>query len=116
MSFDVISALCSWLPGRVGAPCSSTVPASPPDEFVTVERTGGAYSLGRDEPNLAVQCWAADEAEAYVLALAAREALLLCWQEIPEVCRAEVGSIYSFPDPDTRRWRYQLDVYLVTRP
>lgn len=116
MSYDVMADLCAWLPGRLGVPCSTTVPRTPPREFVTVERTGGAYSLGRDEPNLAVQCWSDGETGAYTLALAAREALLLCWQELAEVCRAEVGSVYSFPDPDSGRWRYQLDVYLVTRP
>lgn len=117
MSFDVLSALTSWLPGRLGVPCSTKVPDPRPSEFVTVERTGGPYSLGKDEPYLAVQAWAATEAGAYTLVLAARDAIaLMAREEIPQVCSVTVGSIYEFPDPDGRQARYQLDAYLVTRP
>lgn len=115
-AFDVMGALCAYLPGKLGVPCSSTVPDPRPDEFVTVERTGGGYSLGKDEPNLAVQCWAETEGAAYTLALAAREALRMSREHIAQVCGVEIGSIYSFPDPDSGAWRYQIDVYMVTRP
>lgn len=114
--FDVISAVCSELSARLAVPCSSTVPEKRPDEFFTAERTGGSYSLGRDCPNLAVQAWAGTEAAAYSLALAAREALRLMRETCPQVCDVDVASIYSFPDPDSKMWRYQIDVYLVTRP
>lgn len=114
--FDVISAVCGELSARLAVPCSSTVPEKRPAEFFTVERTGGSYSLGRDCPNLAVQAWAATETGAYTLALAAREVLRLMSEARPQVCAVDVASIYSFPDPDSRMWRYQLDVYMVTRP
>ena len=117
MSFDVLSALTSWLPEKVGVPCSTEVPDPRPAEFVTVERTGGPSSLGKDEPYLAVQAWAATDADAYALALAARDAVaLMAWQEIPQVCSARVAGLYRFPDPESRQARYQLDAYLVTRP
>lgn len=117
MSYDVLSALCAWLPGKLGVPCSTQVPDPRPAEFVTVERTGGGYSLGRDNPYLAVQAWSGTEAGAYTLALAAREAIaVLAREELPEVCQATVEGVYAFPDPDSRQSRYQLDAYLVTRP
>lgn len=116
MSFDVIAAACAALSDRLGVPASSTVPEERPAEFCTVERTGGGYRMGRDAPNLAVQLWAGTEAEAYSLALAAREVVAALPQLVPPVCRSEVGGLYSFPDPDSRMWRYQLDAYLVTRP
>lgn len=117
MSYNVLLSLCAWLGERLGVPCSTQVPEPRPAEFATVERTGGGYTLGRDNPYLAVQAWAETDAGAYSLALAAREAIaVLAREEIPEVCQAQVGSIYAFPDPDSRQARYQLDAYLVTRP
>ena len=50
------------------------------------------------------------------LAASLREALVLDSWQIPEVCRCAVASAYSFPDPDSRMARYQLDVEMVTRP
>lgn len=117
MSFDIISALCEWVPKKLGVPCSSQVPNPRPDRFITVERTGGGYTLGRDNPYLAVQAWGASEADAYVLALRTRDAFATgLREEVPKVCSVEIGGLYNFPDPDARQSRYQLDAYLVTRP
>lgn len=113
--FDIIAATCAALEKALGVPSSSVVPADRPKSFTTVERTGGGYSLGRDAPNLAVQCWAESETEAYTLALMAREALLNMRETCSNVCSSSVGSIYSFPDPDSRASRYQLDFEAVTR-
>ena len=116
MSFDVISATCKLLNQMTKLPASSLVPAKRPNEFITIERTGGGYSLGRDEVNLAVQCWAQSEARAYELACIARVVLSDARELVSEVCSSRVESIYSFPDPDSRAFRYQLDVYMITRP
>ena len=117
MSFNVEAALVSWLPGALGVPAYADVPASRPPSFVTVERTGGSCSVGVDRPALAVQAWAPTRAEASELALRARDALTLrCVAEVPQVCRCEVDGLYSFPDPDSRQARYQLNVYMATRP
>lgn len=115
LMYDVISALAKWLPGRVGVECRASRPNPAPDELVTVERTGGERGVGVDRPSLAVQCWSTSDAGAYTLALATAEAIAASWQDLPEVCSATVGSIYRFPDPDTRRPRYQIDVYMTTR-
>ncbi len=116
MSFDVIAATCAALKKGLGIPASSTVPKIRPRRFATVERTGGGYALGKDSPNLAVQVWAETEAEAYALALMAREILLNLRETCPNVCSCSVGGIYSFFDPESRTPRYQLDFYAVTRP
>lgn len=113
---DALALTCAALSRALGVPCSTVVPAERPAEFVTVERTGGGYSVGRDEPALAVQCWAATEHAAYTLALLAREAILALPEAVAPVCRAQVTSIYRFPDPDSRAERYQLDAHLVCRP
>ena len=116
MSFDVIAATCAALRKGLGVPSSSTVPAKRPKRFTTVERTGGGYSRGKDEPNLAVQVWAETETEAYTLALLASEAPLNMRETCPNACSCSVGGIYAFPDPDSGASRYHLDFYAVTRP
>lgn len=117
MAFDVIEALVSWVPKAVGVPCFARVPLDAPGEFATVERTGGAYSVGVDRPTLAVQAWAEGELAASRLALRLRDALALrLARDVPQVCRCSVRSLYSFPDPDQRRARYQIVAELVTRP
>lgn len=116
MAFNVLDALIDYLPKKLGVPCYSNVPKKHDAEFVTIERTGGGYGLGKDEPNLAVQCWSTTEALSYTLALAAREALRLSCDYVDQICKVEVANIYNFPDPDSDMWRYQIDVYLITRP
>ena len=116
MSFDMIAATCAALRKGLGIPSSSAVPAKRPRRFATVERTGGGYSQGRDAPNLAVQVWAETEADAYALALMAREVLVNMRETHPSVCSCSIGGIYAFPDPDSGSSRYQLDFHAVTRP
>lgn len=115
MAYDVMADLVAVLSEKLGIPCSTTVPEEREPRFATVERTGGAMSLGKDEPNLAVQLWAATETEAYTLALCAAEVIDDLWELLPNVCQARAGSVYRFPDPDSRTERYQVDCYLVTR-
>lgn len=117
MAFDVIAALVAWLPGAAGVPAFAEVPEERPGRFATVERTGGGFSVGVDRPALAVQAWAPTNAEAYALAVALRDALSTrCAAEVPQVCRCAVEGLYSFPDPESRMGRYQLSVYMTTRP
>lgn len=115
MSYDVLADLTRYLSAKLGIPVSTQVPKNTPDEFVTIERTGGTAGVGYDNPNLAVQVWSTTDAKAYTLALAVRVVLLECWQELTQITRVEIGSIYGFPDPDSRKARYQIDVYLGTR-
>lgn len=116
MSFNVLSAVCSYVTAQTGLPCSTQVPAARPAEFVTVQRTGGGYELGRDVANLAVQTWAATDFDAYTLALAVRECMRTMREAVPSICKVEVSSLYEFGDVESGSPRYQLDVYLTTRP
>lgn len=113
--FNVIAALVPYLKDKLGVPVSANVPGSRPAEFVTIERTGGDYGLCRDAPNLAVQCWAETEYNAYTLALAAAEALRMSREHIEQVCKVDVTSVYSFPDTSSGHRRYQVDVTFYTR-
>lgn len=116
MSYSIEAELVSWLGAELGVPCHGEVPRPIPDELCTVERTGGGCSPGIDRPEVTVQLWATTRARAMELALAARDALALRGATVPGVrsCTVNAGP-YSFPDPDTRRPRYQIFVALVTR-
>lgn len=115
MSFDVIATLCMWLSSVTGVGAYAAPPEDRPDEFITIERVGGGTERGRDLPSLAIQAWAPTEAEAYELALEVRD--LFIWNaamEVASIAGSEVGSVYLFPDPESRSSRYQVDVDLVT--
>ena len=113
--YDVIADMCRYLHERLDVSVSATVPEKHPIEFITIERVSGGASLGEDSPGLAIQTWSTTEQKAYELALTVRMLLLDLWEALPQITRVEVASIYNFPDPDTRKPRYQLDVYLGTR-
>lgn len=115
--FDVVECLVSWFPAKAGAPAFAAVPAPRPFAFITVERTGGAAALGRDEPTVAVDCYADSPAAARRMALTvSRSAVALLWQDVREVCACSVNSMYDNPDPDSRQSRWTVLLDLVTRP
>lgn len=116
MSFNAIEQTRLVLQKHTGVSVSASVPEKRPKEFITIERTGGGFEHGKDEVNLAIQCWAESTAKVYELALVARLVLVNLRELVSEVCSSRVESIYNFPDPDSRAARMQLDVYLITRP
>lgn len=113
--FDIESALIACVRTELGVPCASVPPKDRPARFLTVERTGGASSLGVDRPVVAFQCWAGSNADAAALAGRLRRALVERAVNIPQVCRASVDGCYRFPDPDSRMARYQVVASFVTR-
>ena len=80
-----------------------------PDEFVTVERTGGGAADMVDSATLAVQCWAKGRKAAADMADGVRGALY-AMQGVGGLGGISVDSLYNWPDPQTRRSRYQMTV------
>lgn len=114
--FDIESALIAWARAELSVPCFAAPPRARPERFATVERTGGAASLGVDRPVIAFQLWAKTNADAAALAGRLRRALTERVASIPEVCRVSVDGCSRFPDPDSRMARYQVVASFVTRP
>ena len=104
--YSVTQAFVEWLSTEGHA--ASTYPARdavPP--FVTVERTGGGTVDMVDHPTIAVQTWAATEAEAEAAAVSIRNALM-CESRPYGITKVNVNSgPYPFWDEDTRFPRYQ---------
>lgn len=105
--FSVTEAMVGWL-GALGYESSSRVLSDMPDEFVTVERVGGADRDLVDHALVAIQCWAQTDEAAEALACKVR--LDLRHGSPPDGIhgvRTDTGP-YPFFDPNTRRPRYQL--------
>lgn len=89
------------------------IPATRPEKFVTIERTGGRIDAFSDAPTFAVQAWAPTKAEAAALAKQAAAAIDNWPVSDPAVADATVESLYDFADPDSRSQRFQLTVHAV---
>lgn len=85
------------------------VPKEYPVRFVTVERTGGIRdSLVIDRPMVAVQCWAETRRDAADFAYKVDDALRSLPAHNKRVTFARRNSLYNFPDPESKKPRYQL--------
>lgn len=104
--------LVSELSGLLDVPVSVDVPPNRPDEFVTVNATGGAVEDGVMRPNVALQAWSTTTARASALAYVADAAI----RSLPATSRAITsveGSVpYSWPSDDGVP-RYQVYYNLV---
>lgn len=104
--YSITEEMVRWLAGLGFA--ASTEPPKTGNEFVTVERTGGAVTDMVDHPAVAVQCWARSAARAEEMANAVRIAALT--GELPRGVRSmRVNSgPYPYFDESTRLPRYQI--------
>lgn len=89
------------------------VPASRPEKFVTIERTGGKIDAFSDAPTFAVQAWAPTKAEAAALAEQTAAAIDSWPKTEASVADATVESLYDFADPDSRSQRFQLTAHVI---
>ncbi len=118
MVYSVTAELVSWLEDRfyeVWTIVPDDADDDLPARFVTVERTGGYVEDMLDHPTIAVQCWAATDADAEDMALELRNRLLT---DLPPLgvssIRIESGP-YRFYDETTRCPRYQLTLDVTCR-
>lgn len=110
---DIEGLLISWLQKAVGVAACGDVPEDRPDEFLTVERTGGSRSYGIDTATVAVQCWSTSRAAACELAHRVDAALPSLIGE-GGVFGVERDSLYNFPDEEGGTARYQIVATVTT--
>lgn len=104
--YSVTESFVSWLAAQ-GYAASTWPTADAPDEFVTVERTGGGTSDMVDHPTMAIQTWAQTEVAAEAMAVEIRNKLM-CESRPRGVTKVNVNAgPYPFWDEDTRCPRYQ---------
>lgn len=109
----VIAALKAS-PGVSPVPVGTRVPNPRPASFVRVQRIGGIQiNMVQERPTILVECWGATDTAAWLLCVAAHEALE--GREPLEVNGVELGSReltspVNYPDPSTTSPRYQFQL------
>lgn len=113
---DAVATAVAYLSaGLGGVPVSADVPRARPEEFVTVERTGGGSTDRLAHPELAVQSWAATNHGAWLLAERVDALMSAMPYRLADVMGCSCSSVYHWPDPDSDMQRYQ-GVYSLTTP
>lgn len=113
---DIVSELVGYLSETIGCDAYAEAPRKRPEQFITIERTGGGEELHGliDRPLVAVQSWGQSNYDASSLALIVDQAMLVAPNHITNLMSCERNSLYNFPDPDSRIARYQGIYELVT--
>lgn len=107
---DVEATVARRLSEAMGTPAYLDAPKDAPEEFLTVEQTGGGGSY-MEAVHLDIDCWARTRKRAKALSrLVAVAAADL--DEEPNIFGPRVESTYRMNDPDTGRPRYVVSLTL----
>lgn len=101
--------------GTLSVPAYLERPASPPEKFVIIERTGGNRENGIDTATIAIQSIAPSLYEAVQLNEEVIEALFNA-PELDEIGGIRLNSYYNFTSreqADRNEYRYQ-SIFLIT--
>lgn len=109
MSYSPEAAFVEWLEAR-GYDAAQYMRDDAAGVFVTVERTGGGVYDYVDRPEFALQVWAPTSAQALQAATDLRTALLITAPPHGFSALEIDSGPYPFPDPDSRRARYQIAI------
>lgn len=109
---DVERMAAKRLMAATGIKVFLDVPADRPEEFATVELTGGSGDRFMRRAVLAVQSWASTRRRAAEMAMAVEAAVPSLMDE-QNVFRAVANGSYRWPDHDSGQPRYQTTVELT---
>ena len=107
MAYSVTEEFVAWL-ASLGYTASTYPAKSATAPFVTVERVGGGVEDMVDRPQMAIQTWAATEAEAEASARAIRNEILLSSRPRGVISVFVDTGPYPFWDESTGLPRYQI--------
>lgn len=106
--------IIDYLEGVQELPVYPEVPVEPPEEYILIEKTGGAEENHIRQATVAVQsisrasllraCWLAEKHREMMLGLVADDRVFRC---------AVNAGAYNFTDTETKEYRYQtvFDIY-----
>lgn len=114
---DVPQAVCSYLRGSpllTGLHVGTKVPATRPEEFIRVLRTGGIKETIRSEAaQITVEAWSQTEARASDLLNTVRAILNAADAQLFGV--REFGGPANLPDPTTAQIRFTMSFQIRAR-
>lgn len=109
---DIERVAAKSLMDSTGIQAVLEIPDPRPDEFISVEMTGGSGDRFMRRATLAVQSWAKTRRRAAEIA-GMVEAAAPDIADEPNVFRAVANGSYRWPDPDSGHERYQTTVELT---
>lgn len=109
---DIERVVAKRIMDETGIKTVLEVPATRPDEFVSVEMTGGTNGRFMQTAILAIQTWATTRRRAAEMAVAVQHAVFNLTDE-QNIFKATPGGAYRYPDPDSKSERYQINVDLT---
>lgn len=110
---DVERVVAQRLMGATGIRAVLEVPEERPDEFISVEMTGGTREqMCIQHASLAVQSWAQTRQRAAEISRLVEQAMPGLAEE-QNIFRAVANGTYRWPDPDSGQARYQTNVELT---
>lgn len=109
---DIERVVAKHLMDTIGIRTVLEIPKERPDEFVSVEMTGGSGSRFVRHAVLAVQSWAKTRKRAAEMARSVEMAVYDLVDEANIFDAMPINS-YRWPDPDSRQERYQTTVELI---
>lgn len=109
---DIERTVAQRLNGSTGFEVYIEVPDPRPDEFITVELTGGQAQRFIKTPTLAIQSWAQTRKRAYEMAQIVEQACIDLVDE-SNIFTAQPSGTYRWPDPESRQARYQMTLDLT---
>ena len=109
---DVERVVAQRLMGATGIKAVLEVPEERPDEFISVEMTGGTGDRFIRQASLAVQSWAQTRQRAAEISRLVEQATPGLAEE-QNIFRAVANGTYRWPDPDSGQARYQTNVELT---
>lgn len=96
-----------YLVENVTVPVNVQVPATMPNEFYVLEKTGGTEDEGIFHSTIAIQSYANTLYRAAEMSDAIRGLMVYGLIEEPEIVSVELNSEYNFTDTATKKYRYQ---------
>lgn len=109
---DTERFVASRLAETTGLKCVLEVPEIRPDEFVSVQRTGGPEERFSSSPTFAVQAWAKTRRRAAELMRQVNNALMGL-MAFDCVFGVDIEKSYRWPDPESGHERYQTVVNMT---
>lgn len=108
--FNIEEAIISFLASE-GFDAYADVPEVRPDEFITVERTGGSTKgVSLDNPTVAIQCWSTSRFKSSMLALRVSSVMDKITEHSQAITKIKQTSLYNFPVDGQARYQIIYDI------
>lgn len=104
--------ILDYLETKLVPPVYMEIPSNPPDEYVTIEKTGGGVDDYIKRATLAIQ----SHAHSLLRAAQINEDVKAAMDgaiTLPEIAKSKLNSDYNFTDTRTKEYRYQAVYNIV---